>query len=217
MTVLFCARPEQPDALPEASASHFADVLNARIPEHRGAVALAEDGLVVALFEDAAEAVNCAIDVQERLARYDSQHSGTESLRARVGIHFGETSLSEGICNGTGVDVVRELLPIVPPSRIFLTRDVFVRVCLLLPLKFESVGKKVFSGPAGEKDLFSVAWESVTANLEASLKRLGEDDLQRAVTLSSKLGLDSSKKASFLVLIFFVLFLFVLLKALKVI
>ena len=108
-----------------------------------------------------------------------------------------------------------ELLSLVPPSAVYVTRDVFVRVRLLLPLKFESIGKKVFSSSTGEKDLFSVAWKSVTENLEASLKRLGEDDLQRATLLSSKLGLGAPKKATSLVLIFFVLFVFVLLKVLK--
>ena len=215
LAVLLGLQLEHSESISAGTDRNYAEVLTTRIPKHRGAIIHAEGSLVLAEFEDAAEAVNCAIDIQDRLAQYNKLHLDKEPVEASIGIHYGELYLSEGSCKGTGVDVALELLSFVPPAAVYVTRDVFVRVRLLLPLKFEGVGKKVFSSSGGEKDLFSVAWKSVTENLEASLKRLSEDDLQRATTLSSKLGLDASKKANFFVLIFFVLFLFVLLKALK--
>ena len=215
MSVLLGSQLERSESMSAGLSRHYAEVLAKRIPEHRGAVIHSEDSLVLAEFEDAAEAVNCAIDIQERLAQYNKLHLDEGSLGARIGIHCGELYLSEGSWKGTGVDIAMELLSLVPPSAVYVTRDVFVRVRLLLPLKFESIGKKVFSSSTGEKDLFSVAWKSVTENLEASLKRLGEDDLQRATLLSSKLGFGASKKATLLVLIFFGFFVFVLLKVLK--
>ena len=215
VSVLLSSQLERSESMPAGLGRHYAEVLTKRIPEHRGAVIHSEDSLVLAEFEDAAEAVNCAIDIQERLAQYNKLHLDEGSLGASIGIHCGELYLSEGSWKGAGVDVAMELLSLVPPSAVYVTRDVFVRVRLLLPLKFESIGKKVFSSSTGEKDLFSVAWKSVTKNLEASLKRLGEDDLQRATLLSSKLGFGAPKKATSLVLIFFALFVFVLLKVLK--
>jgi hypothetical protein len=215
VSVLLSSQLERSESMPAGLGRHYAEVLTKRIPEHRGAVIHSEDSLVLAEFEDAAEAVNCAIDIQERLAQYNKLHLDEGSLGASIGIHCGELYLSEGSWKGAGVDVAMELLSLVPPSAVYVTRDVFVRVRLLLPLKFESIGKKVFSSSTGEKDLFSVAWKSVTENLEASLKRLGEDDLQRATLLSSKLGFGAPKKATSLVLIFFALFVFVLLKVLK--
>jgi hypothetical protein len=215
VSVLLSSQLERSESMFAGLGRHYAEVLTKRIPEHRGAVIHSEDSLVLAEFEDAAEAVNCAIDIQERLAQYNKLHLDEGSLGASIGIHCGELYLSEGSWKGAGVDVAMELLSLVPPSAVYVTRDVFVRVRLLLPLKFESIGKKVFSSSTGEKDLFSVAWKSVTENLEASLKRLGEDDLQRATLLSSKLGFGAPKKATSLVLIFFALFVFVLLKVLK--
>jgi len=215
VSVLLSSQLECSESMPAGLGRHYVEVLAKRIPEHRGAVIYSEDSLVLAEFEDAAEAVNCAIDIQERLAQYNKLHLDEGSLGASIGIHCGELYFSEGSWKGTGVDVAMELLSLVPPSAVYVTRDVFVRVRLLLPLKFESIGKKVFFSSTGEKDLFSVAWKSVTENLEASLKRLGEDDLQRATLLSSKLGFGAPKKATSLVLIFFALFIFVLLKVLK--
>ena len=215
LSVLLGSHLERSESMSAGLGRHYAEVLTKRIPQHRGAVIHSEDSLVLAEFEDAAEAVNCAIDIQERLAQYNKLHLDEGSLGASIGIHCGELYFLEGSWKGTGVDAAMEMLSLVPPSAVYVTRDIFVRVRLLLPLKFEGIGKKVFSSSTGEKDLFSVAWKSVTENLEASLKRLGEDDLQRATLLSSKLGFGASKKATLLVLIFFGFFVFVLLKVLK--
>ena len=215
VSVLLGSQLERSESKPAGLGRHYAEVLTKRIPEHRGAVIDSEDSLVLAEFEDAAEAVNCAIDIQGRLAQYNKLHLDESPLGASIGIHCGELYFSEGSWKGTGVDVAMELLSLVPPSAVYVTRDVFVRVRLLLPLKFESIGKKVFSSSTGEKDLFSVAWKSVTENLEASLRRLGEDDLQRADIAFVKIWFRRTKKGDFTCFDFFALFVFVLLKVLK--
>ena len=197
------------------SAGSIADLSATRISVHGGTLVQSSGELLLAEFEDAAEAVNCAIDLQERFARRDNSIPDEPPLKTRIGIHFGESYLSDGVCHGQGVEVLKELLASIPASSIYMTRDVFVRVRLLLPLKFERIGKRTSSASNDEKEVFSVGWESVTENLKASLKRLDQDDLQRATRLSSKLGIDTSIKGSPIVLILFALFLFVLLKVLK--
>ncbi len=215
LSALLGSRLEHPESISSGSGDCYAEVLTSRVSAHRGIIVHTGGSLVLAEFEDAAAAVNCAIDIHERLARYNKLHLDKGSLEANIGIHFGELYLSEGVCRGSGVDVAMALLSFVPPAKIYITRDIFVRARLLLSLTFENIGKKTFASTPGEKEIFSVAWESVAKNLESSLQRLGHDDLQRATTLSSRLGLDGSRKGSSFVLILFVLFLFLLLKALK--
>lgn len=215
LSALLASRLEHLESISSGLGDRYADVLTSRVSEHGGTVVHAAGGLVLVEFEDAAAAVNCAIDIQERLARYNKLHLDEGSLDASIGIHYGELYLSEGVCGGKGVDVAMTLLAIVPPAKIYITRDIFVRARLLLSLTFESIGKKTFASLPGEMEIFSVAWESVAKNLESSLQRLGDDDFQKSTTLSSKLGLNASRKASALVIILFVFFLIVLFKALK--
>jgi len=214
-SVLLGLRLHSGERAKHSSAGSFAEVSAARISGHGGSLFEISGSLLLAEFKDAAAAVNCAIDVQERFRPKGGVNPDDEPVRTSIGIHYGELYLSDGVCQGSGVELLKELLEFVRGSSIYITQDVFVRVRLLLPLKFENVGKKKFSGFGGEKDIFSVGWESVTENLKASLRRLDQDDLQRATRLSSKLGIDASKKGSSIVLIFFLLFLFVLLKFLK--
>src|SRR5271169_6325271 len=154
LSVLFASQLAHSESISAASGVHYAEVLTSRIPEHRGAIVQAADSLVLAEFEDAAEAVNCAIDIQERLVQYNKLHPANDQLDASIGIHFGELFFSEGSNKGAGVDMAMELLAFIPAAKIYITRDVFVRVRLLLPLKFESIGKKAFTSSHDEREVF---------------------------------------------------------------
>ena len=195
------------------TSAYYTEVMNARISHHRGVVVQSAGSVVLAEFEDAADAVNCAIDVQERFAQYNKLHLDKGMIEAKIGIHFGEMLFSEGKLEGVGVNTTTALLSIVPVNKIYITREVFARVRMLLPLKLENVGKKNIGSLPEPKEILSVGWEAVTGNLEASLKKLREDDLQRATSISSKLGFVASTRA--IVIFLFLIFLIILIKILK--
>lgn len=198
-----------------ATASQYEETVSTRVPHHRGAIIHSSEGLVVAEFDEAPDAVNCAIDIADRFAQYNSLHLDEGSVVVRFAAHYGEVYCSEGKYQGGGMEVCTQLLLRVPVGQIHATRDIFVRVRMLLPLTFTSVGNEIFPGLREPKEIFSVAWEAVTGNLRASLKKLGEDDLQRATSLTSKLGFEASKRASPIVVAVVALFLFLLSKFLK--
>jgi class 3 adenylate cyclase len=195
--------------------AYYTEVISARILHHRGVVVQSAGSVVLAEFVDAADAVNCAMDVQERFAHYNKLHLDTGTIEAKIGIHFGEMLFSEGKLGGVGVETTSALLSIVPVNKIYITREVFARVRKLLPLQLENVGKKNIGSLPEPQEILSVGWEAVTGNLEASLKKLREDDLQRATSLSSKLGFEASKRALPIVFFLLLIFLIILTKILK--
>ncbi len=195
------------------TSEYYTEVMNARISHHSGVIVQSAGSVVLAEFEDAANAVNCAIDVQERFAQYNKLHLDKGMIAAKIGIHFGEMIFSEGKLGGVGVDAATALLSIVPVHKIYITREIFARVRMLLPLQLENVGKKNIGSLPEPKEILSVGWEAVTGNLEASLKKLREDDLQRATSLSSKLGFGASTRA--IVIFLLLIFLIILIKILK--
>jgi hypothetical protein len=195
------------------TSTYYTEVMNARILHHRGVIVQSAGSVVLAEFEDAADAVNCAIDVQERFARYNKLHLDKGMIEAKIGIHYGEMLFSEGNLAGAGVDTTTALLSIVPVNKIYITREIFARVRMLLPLQLENVGKKNIGSLPEPKEILSVGWEAVTGNLEASLKKLREDDLQRATSFSSKLGFVASTRA--IVIFLLLISLIILIKILK--
>ena len=194
---------------------HYGEVLSTRLAQHDGTIRLAAGSLTVAEFEDAANAVNCAISIQDQIAQYNNLHLDEGSITAKIGIHFGEIFQAGEEIKGGGIEVLEEILPSVPAGKIYLTREGYVRVRIHLHLKLKAVRSEVPGLPASAKELFSVDWEAVAGNLAASLKRLDEDDLQSSLRLTSRLGIVPSKRASPIVMIFILLFIFILFKLLK--
>ena len=202
----------EPTAL--ASLQYYREAFGARVAHHGGNIIQSSGNLFLAAFEEAAEAVNCGISLQEQFARRYKPQPNEVTTKVKIGIHFGELLSADGTFVGGAVEVAKALLAIVPPAKIYLTRDVFLRIRMVLALKYDQIGRKNL-GTADPKEVLSVAWEAVTENLEASLRRLEADDFQRATVLASKLGIKSSKKASPIIMFVFLLFLFLLFKFLK--
>jgi hypothetical protein len=185
------------------------------VAHHDGVVLSVAGTLVFAEFGEAANAVNCAISIQEQFAQYNKLHLDEGIIGAKLGIHYGELFFADGEYKGGSVDLLNVLLPGIPVGKVYVMGDVYARVRVHLHLKFEAVRNKELASLPDGKEIFSVDWEAVTGNLEASLKRLSEDDLQRATSLTSKLGIAPSKRASPIVMIFMLLFIFILFKILK--
>ena len=186
-----------------------------RIRHHEGVVLHAADTLVLVEFGEAAEAVNCAISIQEQVAQFNKLHLDEGAIGARIGINFGEIFFAESETKGGGVDGVKELMPAVPTGKIYLTQDCYSRVRLHLHLKFDVVTAKGPFPRTGGNEIYSVDWEAIAGNLKASLRRLGEDDLPRSVDMTSQTGSVPSKRAAPMVMIFVLLCIFLLFKFLK--
>jgi hypothetical protein len=215
LSALLGSQIDRPEAVASSASGYYAEVISVRIPHHRGVIVQSAGSIVLAEFEEAADAVNCAIDVQERFSQYNKLHLDNGMVQAKIGIHYGEILFSEGKFGGAGIDTTIALLSAVPVNEIYITRDILVRVLKFLPLKFENLGKMKIGSLPEPREILSVAWEAVTGNLEASLKKLREDDLQRATRLSSKLGFGPSQRASPIVVALVVIFLIALFKILK--
>ena len=214
MATLFGSQFDRSDG-DAATDEYYGEVVNARISYHRGVLVHTAGNAFLAVFDDAPDAVNCAIDIQERFGQYNKLHLDEGLIEAKIGIHFGEMLFSDGKLNGAGVDTITALLSIVPATKIYITREVFARVRMLLQLQLENIGSKKLGSLPAPKDILSVSWEAVTGNLQASLKKLREDDLQRATSLSSKLGFNASKRAIPIVVFLLLIFLLILSKILK--
>lgn len=212
MATLFGSQFDRP-AGDDGTSAYYGEVMTARISHHRGVIVQSAGSVLLAEFEDTADAVNCAIDVQERFAQHNKLHLDEGMIGAKIGIHFGEMLFSEGKLGGVGVDTTTALLSLVPANKIYITREIFARVRMLLPLQIENVGKKYIGSLPEPKEILSVGWEAVTGNLEASLKKLREDDLQRAASISSKLGFEAPTRA--IVILLLLIFLIILAKILK--
>ncbi len=193
--------------------NYCAGVIAARVEKHNGVVLESSDNEIVAEFEETAGAVNCAIDIQSKLAEQNQLHLDTDREGVRIGIHYGELFTSAGKLIGNGIEGARSLVETVPPSKIYITRDGFRRVRAVLQLKTETIGMKSLSQALGSVEVFSILWESVKADMESSLKQLEKDDFHRtAITLPQNAPVTTRKKNSPMIVLIIIVVVFFLLK-----
>jgi adenylate cyclase len=73
------------------------------------------DGILVE-FQSVTEALRCAVDFQERMARRNRDMSASRALLYRIGINLGDVIVEEGDIFGDGVNVAARLESIAEPG-----------------------------------------------------------------------------------------------------
>ena len=91
-------------------------------------------------FASALDAVNCAIQIQERFKGYnDQQIDDLKQIYLRIGIHIGDVIHREGDIFGDGVNISSRLEPLALPGGICISEDVFRQIRNKVPVKLEKM------------------------------------------------------------------------------
>ena len=104
-------------------------------------VKTAGDGILVE-FQSVTEALRCAVDFQERMARRNRDMSASRALLYRIGINLGDVIVEEGDIFGDGVNVAARLESIAEPGGICISRAVYDQVGDRLPIVYEDLGEQ---------------------------------------------------------------------------
>jgi adenylate cyclase len=98
------------------------------------------DGFLVE-FASAAAAVNCAVELQEALARRNLGAPVDRQLHVRIGIHLGDVVHRGDDIVGDGVNIAARVETLAEPGGIAITQQVFDQVYNKISEMFASIGK----------------------------------------------------------------------------
>lgn len=101
------------------------------------------DGMLVE-FQSVTEAVRCAADFQQRMARRNSDVPPSRRLEYRIGINLGDVIVDESDIFGDGVNVAARLEAIADPGGICISAAVRDQIGDRLDLAFEDLGEQQF-------------------------------------------------------------------------
>ena len=120
---------------------------------HQGrAVKSTGDGFLVE-FDSALHAVQCAIEIQQRLRDRNSK-SVPPALRVRIGIHLGDVEQREGDIFGDSVNIASRIEPLAPAGGICITGSVYGQVRNKLPHMFRELGPRVLKNVSFPIDVY---------------------------------------------------------------
>ena len=118
-------------------------ILDGLIAEHRGRIANTAGDSVLAEFPSAVDAVQCAVEAQERLAEANESLPADRRLEFRIGIHAGDVVVQPDDLFGDGVNIAARLQALAPPGAICISGAVYEHVRRLLPHRFSDLGPQV--------------------------------------------------------------------------
>lgn len=131
------------------------EIIEPQLRQHRGRlVKMTGDGFLIE-FGSSVEAVRCAVDIQDVLAREPPPGS---SLQLRIGVNLGDIMVDEdGDIYGDGVNLAARLEQIADPGSICVSGKVYEEVRDKLPFGFHDRGEQQVKNIARPVRVYQVA------------------------------------------------------------
>lgn len=122
--------------------AHRIELIDPVIAKNHGRIIKSTgDGLLVE-FQSVADAVRCAVEVQERMRRRNSDVPDERRIQFRIGINLGDITFDDGDIYGDGVNIAARLEQLAPVGGVCVTGMVHDQVVGRLDVAFEDLGEK---------------------------------------------------------------------------
>jgi adenylate cyclase len=118
-------------------------VIDELILRHKGRIANTAGDSVLAEFSSVLDAVRCAVEIQEGIARANEDEPDARRMRFRIGINVGDVMVKEGDLFGDGVNVAARLEGLVKGGEICVSRGVRDHLRHRSGLSFEDLGEQL--------------------------------------------------------------------------
>jgi adenylate cyclase len=125
-----------------STLSAFRLVTDALISQHGGRICGTAGDSILAAFGSALAAVQCAVDIQNELARSNDALENDRRMQFRIGVNVGDVMMKEGDIFGDGVNIAARLEGLAEPGGICISRGIHDHVMKKLPFEFEDLGEK---------------------------------------------------------------------------
>ena len=122
--------------------THRIELIDPAIAKNQGhIIKTTGDGMLVE-FQSVADAVRCAVEVQERMARRNADVAAERRIEFRIGINLGDIIFQDGDIFGDGVNIAARLEQLAEVGGICVTTAVYDQVADRLDVVFEDLGEK---------------------------------------------------------------------------
>jgi adenylate cyclase len=117
-------------------------IIDRLIGSHRGRIFNTAGDSVLADFASAVDAAQCAVEVQEAIAKENSNRPAGEQMRFRIGLHVGDIMVQGGNLFGDAVNIAARLEALAEPGGICVSRIVRDQIRDKLPYRFGDMAEQ---------------------------------------------------------------------------
>jgi TolB-like protein len=116
------------------------EILDGLIATNGGRIANTAGDSVLAEFGSAVDAVRCAMEAQDALAKANWTLSETRQINFRIGVHVGDVMVRAGDLFGDGVNIAARLQTLARAGGLCVSGVTYDQVRKILPLEFTDLG-----------------------------------------------------------------------------
>ncbi len=117
-------------------------ILDRLIDAHHGRIFNTAGDSVMADFASPVDAVECAVEVQEAIAKENANRAAGEQMRFRIGVHLGDVIVEGANLFGDGVNIAARLEALAEPGGICLSGAVRDQIGTRLPVAIIPLGEQ---------------------------------------------------------------------------
>jgi adenylate cyclase len=122
--------------------THRIELVDPAIAKNQGnIIKTTGDGMLVE-FQSVADAVKCAVEVQERMKRRNSDVPEDRRIQFRIGINLGDIIFDDDDIFGDGVNVAARIEPLADVGGVCVTSAVYDQISDRIDVAFEDLGEK---------------------------------------------------------------------------
>jgi adenylate cyclase len=149
--------------------THRLELIDPAIAKNKGRlIKTTGDGMLVE-FQSVADAVQCAIEIQRRMARRNADVSPARQMQFRMGINLGDIIVEENDIFGDGVNVAARAQELAEPGGVCVTSAVRDQVGDRLEAVFEDLGEQSLKNIARPVRLFRIVVDDLALSNLATL------------------------------------------------
>lgn len=143
--------------------THRLELVDPAIAKNNGRIVKTTgDGLLIE-FAAAADAVECAVEIQRRMARRNADVETDRQIRFRVGINLGDVIIEEDDVLGDGVNIAARLQTLAEPGGISVSQAVRDELAHKLDLRFEDQGEQPLKNITRPLRVFRIVLDEIAA------------------------------------------------------
>src|SRR5438552_3493663 len=141
--------------------THRIELIDPSIAKNNGRIVKTTgDGMLIE-FASAADAVECAVEIQRRMARRNADVEPERQIRFRIGINLGDIIVEDDDVLGDGVNIAARLQTIADAGGISVSQAVRDELAHKLDIRFEDMGEQALKNISRPLRMFRVALDNV--------------------------------------------------------
>ena len=109
---------------------------------------------ILAEFESAVNATDTAVDIQQALAKRNTDRADTDKVQIRIGLNIGDVIRDRGEIYGDGVNLAARLEAAAEPGGVCISAAVYEQIKGKIAVEFSDGGKQTFKNIADPVSIY---------------------------------------------------------------